>query len=179
MQQREPAHHATEVVAAALGGASVITVAGPDAAAFLQGQLANDVAGMENPAARRSLYLNHKGHAIAEVLVLRRGRQEFALLEEGGAAAWVEAELVRHVIFDEVQVGSPRPAALVSVQGEGAGAVLEAAFGLAAPAPGAVAVGTAPTGEQLTVWARRRSESGGYDLLVEGFDLTTLKGIGT
>jgi len=151
-----------------MDGASAITVTGPDATAFLQGQLANDVAGMEDSAARRSLYLNHKGHAIAEVLVLRRGRQEFALVEQGGAAAWVEAELLRHVVFDEVQVGSPRAAALVSVQGAGARAALATAFGLAAPAPGAVAVGATSSGEQVTVWDRRRSEAGGFDLLVEG-----------
>lgn len=168
MRRLEPDPRAEQVVTAAVAGVSVMTVTGDDAPAFLQGQLANDVTGMADSAALRSLYLNHKGHAIAEVMVLRRGRKEFDLVEEGGAAAWVKAELLRHVIFDQVQVGDPRPAALVSVQGEGAPAVLEAAFGLAAPAPFAMAIGTTPAGEKLAAWARKRSEVGGYDLLVEG-----------
>lgn len=152
---------------ATLDGAKAMTVTGPDAASFLHGQLANDVTGLAVGGARRSLYLNHKGHAVAEVMVLRRGRTAFDLVEEGGAAGWVREELERHVVFDDVSVSSPFAVALQTVQGEGAAAVVQRALGVEPPGEGTVAV-CAPAGlGEVAVWRRVRSTAGGFDLLAD------------
>ncbi len=155
---------ASQPVAGEVPGAVVLTVVGPDATSFLQGQLANDVAGLSVGGVRRSLYLNHKGHALAEVMVVRRARDEYALVEEGGAAAWVKAEFERHVIFDEVRIAGPEPARLATLQGgsagEGVGAVFARAFGAGAPE----AERTLMLADGFA-YPRRRSALGGYDVV--------------
>lgn len=148
-----------------IAGATVMAVTGPDAAAFLHGQLANDVSGLLVGAARRSLYLNHKGHALAEVMVLRRGRAAFELVEEGGAVEWVRAELERHVVFDDVILGRPDEAALVTVQGEGAARPVTGVLGAEPGSDGGVTTLEVPGLGSVSAWARRRSVAGGFDLL--------------
>lgn len=161
---------AARAVAGAIAGAATLTVSGPDASGFLQGQLANDVAGLPVGGVRRSLYLNHKGHALAEAMVVRRARDEYVLVEEGGTCAWMKAELERHVIFDDVRVVGPTPVRLVTLQAgevgaaaspvEGVGAVFDRAFGVAAPE--AERVVTLAGG---FAYPSRRSELGGYDIV--------------
>lgn len=154
-------------------GARMALVRGPDASPFLQGQLANDVARLPTGGCCRSLYLDHRGHALAEVMALRLGREEFALVEEGGASGWVRAELERHIVFDDVRVGEFQPAPLVTVQGELAAEILEAALGVAPPPEGETVVSPG----RVRLWRRRRSRAGGYDALVEeGGDLEGLVG---
>lgn len=152
-------------VAGEVAGVVTLSVEGPDATGFLQGQLANDVAGLPAGGVRRSLYLNHKGHAMAEVQVVRRGRDEYMLVEEGSAGAWVKAELERHVIFDDVRVSGPTPATLVTVQavgeaGSDAAPVLAAAFGVSTPEPERI---VALAGAY--VYPRKRSAAGGFDVV--------------
>ncbi len=153
-------------VAGVIAGVSVTAVGGADAPAFLHGQLANDVTGLAVGAAGRSLYLNHRGHAMAEVMVLRRDRQAFHLVEEGGAAAWVKAELERHIVFDEVTLAAPVAASLVTLQGPGAAEVL-ASLGVGVPALGQTTVADVAGVGKVSVWSRHRSAAGGYDLLLD------------
>ncbi len=179
---------AARAVAGTIAGAATLTVSGPDASGFLQGQLANDVAGLPFGGVRRSLYLNHKGHALAEAMVVRLARDEYVLVEEGGTCAWMKAEFERHVIFDDVRVVGPTPVRLVTLQAaqageaaaaaspvEGVGAVFGRAFGVAAPETERVvtlAGGFAyPSG---------RSALGGYDIvsLTDQDDLPALVGAG-
>lgn len=152
-------------VAGVISGVSVTAVSGADAPAFLHGQLANDVTGLAIGAAGRSLYLNHRGHAVAEVMVIRRERQSFELVEDGGAAAWVKAELERHIVFDEVTLAAPAPAVLVTLQGPGAADVLTT-LTVRAPAQGETTVADVAGVGKVTVWPRHRSAAGGYDLLL-------------
>ncbi len=136
-----------------------ISAVGPDAPAFLHGQLANDVTGLPVGGVNLSLHLNHKGHAVAEGSVLRRGKSDLLYVVEGAAAEWVFDSLSGHIIFDDVALGRPE-LVLITVQGAGASALL----------PEAPAAGQALTlelrGHAVTVYGRRRSEHGGFDLLV-------------
>ncbi|MCC6311029.1 MAG: hypothetical protein IT345_08965 [Trueperaceae bacterium] len=164
---------AARTVAGPVAGATTLTVSGPDATGFLQGQLANDVAGLPVGGARRSLYLNHKGHALAEAMVVRLARDEYVLVEEGGAAAWMKAEFERHVIFDDVRVVGPTPVRLVTLLaapvevggvgaalGDGVDVVFSRAFGVDAPA--AERVVTLAGG---FAYPSGRSALGGYDVV--------------
>ena len=83
MQSDDPPEPAPAAMAARVEGAAKLVVRGADATSFLHGQLANDVSGMPVGTARRSLYLSHKGHALAEVMVVRHGRNDYELVEEG------------------------------------------------------------------------------------------------
>lgn len=170
--------------AAPLAGSAALLVSGPDAATFLHGQLANDVTGLSEGATNRSLLLNHKGHAMAEAQVLRLARESFLVVVDDGLVDWVEATLVRHVVFDEVTLARVAAAA-VTVQGERAGAALGAALAaLAGPDPSASGAGEPAAGEGAPVppaegafraldtadghayaYAARRSLAGGYDVL--------------
>lgn len=159
---REPG----QPVAARVESALLLEVEGDDAPAFLHGQLANDVRGLLVPGVGRSLYLNHRGHALAEVMVLRSRNTTFTLVEEGGMAAWVRSELQRHVIFDQVEVGAPAAAGLITVQGQGAERLVAELTGGATTA-GAIATSVTPSGIAVRVYANERSSEGGYDLLGE------------
>ena len=69
-------------VVAALAGHTVVRVRGSDARSFLHGQLAADVTGLAVGEAVRSLLLNHRGHALAEVMVLRRSDDLLVVVED-------------------------------------------------------------------------------------------------
>lgn len=148
--------------AASLVACGALEVTGPDAASFLHGQLANDVSGLAVGGTNRSLLLNHKGHAVAEAQVLRLERERFLLVVDDGLAGHVAESLERHVVFDDVALRRV-PAAVVTVQGTGAGAAVAAATGTQAPEAGSFArldVG----GREAFAYAVRRSVSGGLDL---------------
>ncbi len=57
----------------------VIRARGADAAAFLQGQLTNDVLGLDDRHARPAAFLSAKGRMQASFIVWRNGAEEFGL----------------------------------------------------------------------------------------------------
>ena len=141
--------------------ATALAAAGPDAPAFLHGQLANDVTGLPVGGAARSLHLNHRGHANAEASVLRRGASEFLVVVDDDRGAWVLESLESHVIFDQVTLAARPELALLTLQGAGAAAALPTA-----PEPGRI-VALELAGAEVLAYPRRRSAHGGFDLLVE------------
>lgn len=132
--------------------AGFIEATGDDQLDFLHGLLSNDVKGLPQGGANRSLLLNHRGHALAQMTVARaEGRVILAV--EGGLAEFVLGELDRHRIFDQVELREvPDGITLLTVQGEDTGA---AAAALEA------------SGRLLARGAARRSEAGGSDFLLE------------
>lgn len=74
----------------------VLTVAGPDAAAYLQGQLSQDVAGLPPGASAWSLILAPTGRVDALVRVWRVAEDRFVLDTDGG---WGEAVATRLTRF--------------------------------------------------------------------------------
>ncbi|HEX7039179.1 MAG TPA: hypothetical protein VF202_03590 [Trueperaceae bacterium] len=155
---------------ARLRGSAALEVSGPDAAAFLHGQLANDVTGLRPGGTNRSLLLNHKGHALAEAQVLRLEERRLVLVVDDDRVEQVAESLERHVVFDEVELRRV-PAAAVTLQGSAAADILAAAAGArgAAGAPGEGAFASVKlAGAAALVYAVRRSSAGGFDALALG-----------
>jgi tRNA-modifying protein YgfZ len=113
----------------------VVAVAGPDAAAFLQGQLSQDVAALAPGGSAWSFVLQPQGRIDALVRVTRDGDDAFALDVDAGYGEAVAARLRRFLLRTkcEIEVGSDR---FLAVRG-------------AAPAPsGALVAGWQPGWDQ-------------------------------
>jgi len=165
-------------VVAALAGHTVVRVRGSDARSFLHGQLAADVTGLAVGEAVRSLLLNHRGHALAEVMVLRRS-DDLLVVVEDDAGDWVRSTLSEHIIFDDVSLERVDDVACLTIQGARAANVLldvlpAASEAVASGQPGARPrfwQGSLPHGErvgtrEVLVYSRRRSAAGGLDVVV-------------
>jgi folate-binding protein YgfZ len=154
-----------------LPDAQRLRLGGADRVDFLHGQVSNDVRGLRPGATNRSLLLNHKGQALAEMSVLRRG-DHIDVVVEGGAVAVVEESLRRHIIFDQVELGGPEaPEAVLTLQGREAEAMLARAIGAEGPAEGSFLDHYFKgdfEGAPVTVWRSKRSSAGGFDLLTPG-----------
>ncbi|HEX2044694.1 MAG TPA: hypothetical protein VHF23_03590 [Gaiellaceae bacterium] len=72
-----------------------VAVTGPDAEAFLQRMLSNDVAALEPGGSCEALLLTPKARVIAPLRVLRRGEDDFLLLTEPGLGEVVREHLWR------------------------------------------------------------------------------------
>jgi folate-binding protein YgfZ len=141
-----------------------LRLAGADRVDFLHGQVSNDVRGLRPGSTNRSLLLNHKGQALAEMSVLRRGGR-IDVVVEGGAVAVVEESLRRHIIFDQVELGAPEaPEAVLTLQGPEAEAILTRAIGAEGPAVGSFLEHDLE-GAPVTLWRSKRCGAGGFDLL--------------
>ena len=90
-----------------------VRVAGPDAEAFLQRMLSNDVA----TAPCRALLLTPKSRVIAPVVILRRAGDDFLLLTEPGLGDAVASTLVRARFAAKVEI-EPEEHSSVVVFGE-------------------------------------------------------------
>jgi len=90
-----------------------VRVAGPDAEAFLQRMLSNDVA----TAPCRALLLTPKSRVIAPVVILRRAGDDFLLLTEPGLGDAVSSTLVRARFAAKVEI-EPEEHTSVVVFGE-------------------------------------------------------------
>jgi len=174
---------AASALAASSGGPAVVadvpdtgafSASGPDAGSFLHGQLAADITGLTVGQARRSLLLNHKGHALADAVVAR-GPDGWLVIVEDGMADWVGTTLAEHIIFDDLTLTRLGVPATLTLQGSGASAVLAAAVPAAHEAAdqaeGSQGDGGrfwrgvhAASGLELVVYPRRRSVGGGFDL---------------
>lgn len=141
-----------------------LRIVGEDRIAFLHGQLANDVRSLPVGGALRTLQLNAKGHALAQMTLHRRDL-DVHLAVEDGAASEVARRLRDHVVFDEVTIEDLGGVlTTVTVQGPAAPDVVRRAFG-EAPPPGAFA--SAAFGDaSLLLTGSRRSVSGGVDVHV-------------
>jgi len=116
------------IVVHAYSPACVLRVSGPDAATFLQGQFTNDLGRISPGQAVYGLWLDRKGHVIADSqVILDRAGEGFWIVSITSAAASVAGHLEAHIIADDVAVAdetaSWRGMALV---GAGAGAWLAA-----------------------------------------------------
>lgn len=163
--ERAAAFEGGSAVVGPLLTSGVLLATGPDAASFLHGQLANHIQTLTPGQATRSLLLNHKGHAMAEAMVLRDAADRFRLVVDDGALAWTRRTLDDHRVFDQVDLSSAAEERLVTLQGDVAQQVLRTVTTDVVPAENAhVAARVAQA--DVTVWRRRRAAAGGYDLLV-------------
>lgn len=94
----------------------IVSLSGPDAAQFLQGQVTNDVEAIEPGAGLYALLLDRKGHIRAEMSVLRPEPDRFLLLTAPATGPVLEGHLRTYSIGHSVEV-SGRPITAVSLLG--------------------------------------------------------------
>ncbi len=83
---------------------SLVAVAGPDAAEFLQGQLTNDVEALAVGEGQYAALLDRKGHMQADMRVLRPAEEEILLDTEAAALPAVLKHLTMYSIGRDVAV---------------------------------------------------------------------------
>lgn len=124
-------------------------VRGADRVDFVQGQLANDVRNIPVGEAVRSLALNLRGQALADVNVIETG-EEFCLVVEDNMRDWLMATFDQHIIFDQVELAPLDAVMHFTMQGPGASELQSDILAAGA----------------THVWSRARTQHGGIDVLV-------------
>ena len=138
-----PGAHATVICAAPELGLLAFT--GPDAEAFLQGQLSNDVKALSTGAVQLSSYNSAKGRMLATLVIWRDGDESFRALVAADLAEVLRKRLSMYVLRSKVTVADLSPAqALFGIGGKGASDAVAAAFGRA-PDRGHVLIGETAT----------------------------------
>ena len=85
--------------------ACLLRVTGPDAAAFLQGQFTNDLAGAAPGGAVYGLWLDRRGRVLADSHIVRTADgADFWIASVSSAAAVLSRHLEDHIIADEVAI---------------------------------------------------------------------------
>lgn len=143
-------------------GSTVLRVTGADRLDFVHGQVSNDVKRLKPGEASEGLLLNHKGHALAGLRVLRG--DDLRIIVDGNAGAFVQKQFADHIIFDAVEL-EPLDKVVLTLQGETAADLVKNVLGLTAPEGSSFA--SAPFQDsEVSVVPSRRSGAGGFDLLV-------------
>jgi folate-binding protein YgfZ len=123
-----------EGVAAAWWPRDVLLVHGPEAAAWLQGQLSQDVAGLAVGGSAWSLLLQPQGKVDALVRVLRDAEDRFVLDVDAGWAEAVAARLARFKLRTKADV-EPLAWRCLAVRGPASHGAVAAVGGAAAGRP--------------------------------------------
>lgn len=153
-----------------------LRLTGPDRVDFLNGQLANDVRGTAVGEARRSLYLDVRGHALDEVRIHRRRDDLHVAVEDGGAASVLE-RLAAHRVFDDVELHDLGDVLrCFTVQGPEAGGVLHDALGVSRELRDDGFEQRPVDGRDVLVSPHRRSRPGGADVFVLARDAERVHG---
>ena len=106
---------------------ALMRVAGPDAAAFLQGQFTSDVAALEPGAAQYSAWCSPKGRMLANFLLLRTETTTFELLLPASMIAAVRKRLTMFVLRSKVTIADASAGSVrIGVGGPDAAAALHA-----------------------------------------------------
>ena len=133
--------------AAPLTHNALLAVTGDDAAAFLQGQLTNDVLGLAAGAAQWNGWCSPKGRLLATFLLVRR-EGGFLLMLPAEIAPAIAKRLAMFVLRSKVVIRDATPEhALWGVAG--AGALARAGAGRLIPIDGSRGVLIAPAGTEL------------------------------
>jgi len=117
---------------------SVLAITGPDAVAFLQGQLSTDVAALDLCTASHTSFNSPQGRMLANFVLWRDGPSDFRALMPGDIAGAVGKRLKMYVLRSKVAVDDVSAlSGRLGVGGPRAKAVLEGVLG-AGPANMAV-----------------------------------------
>jgi folate-binding protein YgfZ len=85
--------------------ACLLRARGSDTATFLQGQFTNDLGNIKSGQAVYGLWLDRKGHVVADSHVIRAGDpNEFWIASLSSPAAVVARHLGEHIIADDVEI---------------------------------------------------------------------------
>src|SRR5258708_85338 len=113
---------------------STLTLAGPDAVPFLQGQLTNDVEMLEPGGSQFSAWCSPKGRALATFLLRRIAADSFELLLPASLSETISKRLGMFVLRSKVTLADASDATIrLGRGGPTAAAAVASAFG-AAPA---------------------------------------------
>jgi len=117
------AEAAAATIASPLTGHGVLTITGPDASKFLQGQTSTDFREVSDSESRLGCYVNLKGRAIASFRAVQQG-EAIHLVMEAGLLPVVRDKLAKFIVFSRAQVQINSNTALIGVAGENAAALL-------------------------------------------------------
>ena len=146
---------------APLLGTGLLRATGADRLEFVHAHVSSEVKRLKVGDMSEGLLLNHKGHALAQLVVVRQA-EAVILAVDGGAGAVVEKQLREHIIFDDVRL-EPLPWATLTLQGDSAASILQGV--LAEELPGDRRFLELSFEDQpLLVHPVRRSGAGGCDL---------------
>jgi tRNA-modifying protein YgfZ len=124
---------------------AVLAISGPDAGAFLQGQLSSDVTALNAGAAQYTSFNSPKGRMLANFVLWRDGPDDFRALLPGDVAASVRKRLAMFVLRSIVTLADASGSNVrFGVGGPQGSAALRAAIGVA-PEPFAIAKAQAAT----------------------------------
>jgi len=104
-----------------LSNRDLIDVWGPDAPAYLQGQLSQDIAAIESGSSAFTFILSPAGKIDSWFRVHRTGDTSFVLDVEAGFGDAVVERLRRFLIRTDADIGSVTPGRMASLRGEDAG----------------------------------------------------------
>ena len=105
---------------------------GPDAQAFLQGQLSNDVTALDIGRSQWTSYNSPKGRMLASLLLWQSGPQSYRALAASDLVATLVKRLSMYVLRAKVKVADLSASfAVIGLGGPGADGVLRAALGAA------------------------------------------------
>lgn len=91
-------------VACDLGPLSVLSLSGPDTAAFLQGQLSSDVTALVDGGAQYTSFNSPKGRMLANFILWRESAEDFRALLPGDLAPPIGKRLAMFVLRSKVTV---------------------------------------------------------------------------
>ena len=146
----------------------VITVSGPDAGRYLQGQLSQDVVAMVGPSAW-TLLLQPSGKVDAWLRVFRLTDEEYVLDVDAGFGEVVVARLQRFLLRTKAEIGTPERRPFIAFRRPDARALLGAdgqADGDPDQRPGGHAVGPGVVGEDWMADHAELEPSPGVALVV-------------
>lgn len=131
-------------VHADLGHCAVLAIEGADAAAFLQGQLSNDIKALTPEKCQYTSYNSPKGRMLANFVAWQAAPESFRLLLPAELADAVEQRLRRFVLRSSVTIADrTAEVGLVAVGGPAADTALRSALGVAPPVFGVAIAGDA------------------------------------
>lgn len=167
-------HHAVRTTAGLfdISHMAEFLLAGPGAASVLDNALAGRISTMKVGKAKYSLLLSEEGGVVDDVIVYRRGEEDFLVISNAGNRALVAAAFERYV-GDVTIVDISDDVALIAVQGPRAREIVEATPGIAGLAPslpelGYYAFSTATfQDEQLFVTRTGYTGEDGFELMVD------------
>lgn len=127
----------------------LLAVSGPDAEAFLQGQLSNDLKDLPTGALQLSSHNSPKGRMLATLLIWRDRESSFRALVSADLAETLRKRLAMYVMRSKVSVLDLSAShALFGVGGAAARDAVRAALGQV-PEPGRVLIGESATAVAL------------------------------
>lgn len=150
-----------------LSDQALIELTGPDLRRWVNAMFTNKYAEMEPGHGARSVIVDDRGRVQGMVDWYLLAEDRFLGVLEGVTAAWFEERFRMFLVLDDIEVEPVEDACLLSLQGPGTDAVLEA---LRLPRPAAdhdhVAVGEGTADRVLRVCRKDRTGLGGVDLVV-------------